>query len=363
MINGVTSCTIQLNGKHDAVNKLLTNSLIEVCRQIPNYPPEAIPNIRRREGNWYVEWNGLFTDFTRTIYSNSNDVFTGYCYNLIDLIQRREVLWDSTQAASESKKVSIPAQTAIYEFIEENLGASATQAAGRVMTGTISGLSIPILTGSGPNWSGNRAWRNVLEIIQEIANFGTIDFDIVSNATGGYTFETYPTQLGLDRTTVGLDPTTGKNAAGNSPVIFSLDLENVSEITHSKLRNESKNVVVAIGQGQYGARATGIATDLTDIDGARINQRELVRNANSQEDAVELDAMAEEWLKRMAYTEDFDFVPLITESTLYGVHYWVGDKTTARFEGLEKNKRLSSVTINVGRNKEAFSSWKFETLP
>ncbi len=366
VLNGVGTCTIQLYGGHPAIPKLVNNALIEVWRQIPGYAPAAVPAVRQRTDNWYCEWNGLFTDYSETIFSNGNDVYTAYCDGLVDLLQRREILWYATQVASESKKVAIPAQTAMYEFVEENCGASAVAGipgVGRLFTGTITGLAIPVLTGAGDNWSGQRAWMNLLETLQLLANYGGIDFDVVSTGGGNYTFLTYPDQLGEDRTTTGLDPTTGLNAAGYPPVIFSLELNNISEITLSTSRSASKNIVATPGKGEYTARAVGTATDLTDIDARRLNQRELVRNANTQDDAAELDSLAEEWRVKLEYSEDFRFTPLITDSTLYGVHYWFGDKMTGRFKTLERNKRLTGLSIVVDRNGEQFSGWNFETLP
>ena len=363
VLNGVSNLTLQLYGGHPATSKLVNNALVEVWRQVEGYAPAAVPAIRQRTGNWYCEWNGLFVDYSETIYSNNNDVYTGYCSGLVDLLQRREILWYATEIASESKKVTIPAQTAIYEFVEENCGASATAGAGRLYTGTITGLTIPVLTGSGPNWSGQRAWRSLLETIQEIANFGDIDFDVISVGGGAYVFETYPDQLGKDRTTTGLDPATGLNAAGNPPVIFSLELDNISEITLSTSRATSKNIIATPGKGEYGARAVGTADNLGDIDARRLNQRELVRNASTQDDAAELDTLAEEWLTRLEYTEDFLFTPLTTSSTIYGVHYWFGDKLTGRFKTLERNKRLTGLRVTVDRNGEQLSGWEFETLP
>ena len=364
LINGVSSSSIQLYGGHPASEYLIKNALIEVWRRVPGYIPAAIPSSRQRENNWYVEWSGLVDDTYRTVYQNSNDVLTVYAYSLLGLIQRREVLWYATIGASESKKVTIPAQTAIYQFVEENLGASATAVAGRLIDGTMTGMIIPVLIGGGNNWSGMRAWRNVLEVIQEIGNFGSIDFDVVSNDGGGFTFETYPNQLGEDRTNVGLDPTTGKNAEGNVPVVFSLERENVLEITHKVQNSQSMNVIVTAGQGQYGARATGISQDATLIDANRINQREMVRNASSQEDAAELDTMADEWLVRTAPIDDIDFTPRTTQSTIYGIDYWLGDKLTAMFEDVERNKRLSSLVITVDKKRgETFSGWKFDTIP
>jgi len=366
VLNGVNSCKIQLYGAHPAIPYLVNNAGIEVWRQIPGYAPSSVPAIRQRTGNWYVEWDGLFTDYSDTTYSNGNEIYNAYCDGLVDLLRRREILWYSTPEASESKKVAIPSQTAMYEFVEENLGASAVAGApgvGRLFTGTMPRMAIPILTGGGVDWSGQRGWYNLLDTLQAIADFGSIDFDVISQGDGTWVFQTYPNQLGVNRTTAGLDTTTGLNSAGNPPVVFSLELDNISEITVSSNRSTSSNIVVTVGKGEYTARNIGYSLDLPDIDGGRVNQREMVRNATSQDSVDELDTMAEEWRARLQYAEDFKFIPLITESTLYGVNYWFGDRVTGRHKDLEVDKRLTGLVIIVDRNGEQFSGWNFQTIP
>jgi len=341
-------------------------TVIEVLRKVPGYEPSAVPETRRRDNGWYVEWDGLHGDETHATYPNGDEAFTIYADGGLDLAERREILYYATTGASESKKIAIPAQTAIYQYIEENCGASATTANGRFIDGTIVTLNIPVNIGAGPNWSGQRAYRNVLEVIQEIANVAEIDFDIVSLGNGQWQFETYVDQLGEDRTATGLDGITGLNAAGNAPVIFSIEQHNVAQVTYSTKRRASANVVATLGKGQYGSRAYGLYTNSATIDADRLTQREVSRNANTQDDPAELLEMATEWGTRLQPTEDFTFVPLRgAQNTIYGVDYWWGDKITSRYQplSLELDKRLVGVTIVVDRNGEQFRDWNFQTIP
>ena len=133
------------------------------------------------------------------------------------------------------------------------------------------------------------------------------------------------------------------------------------------VRRSSATVAVALGKGQYTARTTGIYINSDEINvDKRVNQREITRNATTQDDATELDTVAEEWGTRLQPTQDFSFVPLRGASnTIYGVDYWWADKVTGRYapRDAELDKRIVGVTIVVDVNGENFRGWDMETIP
>jgi hypothetical protein len=233
----------------------------------------------------------------------------------------------------------------------------------RLITGTITGLSVPVLIGGGGNWSGGRAWRNVLDVIQEIASLHDIDFDVISTSSNTWQFRTYMDQMGEDRTHRNLVPATGLNAHGNAPVTFSIANGNVSRASYTSSRRSSANVVTALGQGEEASRDYWVHINASAIDSRRVNQREVSRNASSQTTAASLRSYAEGVGSELQEVEDFTFTPRTVESTIYGVHYWWGDRCTAVFEDLVRHKRLTGVTINVGERGETFSEWQFKTVP
>lgn len=362
IVNGVGYCNITLSGFDSQVSLFEVNSILEIWRRTPGFTPSAVPPPRQKMGGWYVEWEGLVGDFTEQIYENGDRVFIARADTLLDLLKRRYILWYASAGASESKKVGIPAQTAIYEFVEENCGASATTALGRLLTGTITGLTIPADVGAGPNWFGARAYRSLLQVIQEIGNYGQIDFDVIGEGGNNFRFETYENQLGQDRTET--------NTAGNDAVIFSLDNENVAQMTYSTNRRRSANAVITTGKNQYAARSIGQYLNAAEIDANRINQREISRNAVTQDSVDELNTLAEEYGITLQPTENIKFTPLRTITTLYSVHFWFGDRLTTKFPKADGtivslDKRLLSLKITVSgdRNEEQFSDWNFETIP
>jgi len=362
LVNNIGTCEIVFDGDDARYNLFELNGIVEVLRKLPGHEPLAVPAALRRGNGWYAEWSGLHTDLEQNVYQNGRQQFTSRCVSGLDLVQRREVLWKATEGASESKKLSTPAQTAMHEFVEQNCGAGALVSAGRLVDGAITGFHVAATQGLGVNWSGSRAYTNVLEVVQDIGDYAGIDFDVTHAGNGEWLFESYADQLGEDRTTNGLGPD-GKNAAGNAPVIFAVELGNVEQVTRTVLNGGTANVVAALGKDQYEDREVAVRSRSADIDARRLNQREVSRNCNTQDDDGSLETSAYEWLASKQAADDFSFTPLVAASTLYGVHYWWGDRVTARAFGTEQDKRLVGVTINVGEKGESMQSWEFATIP
>jgi hypothetical protein len=153
------------------------------------------------------------------------------------------------------------------------------------------------------------------------------------------------------------------NASGNPPVVFSIANGNIAQVTLKSTRRNSANVVAALGKGEYSARDVVFAVNTGEITVGRVNQREITRNANTQDSTAELLAYADGVLEESRATEDFSFTPLITPAMVYGVHFWWTDRVTAMYRGVERNKRLTGLTITVDGNGERFSQWEFATVP
>lgn len=362
VLNDVSTATLVLSGWDSRINLFATNSIVEVWRRLPGYMPGAIPADRRRNGNWYVEWEGLFEDYEYTLSDNGDREYSAYCVSFVDLLRRREILYPASSTVSPSNKSNLPTQTAMYEFVRENAGVAATVANGRLLTGTMTNLQIPALLGGGPLWSGARAWRNLLDVLQDLSEYGGVDFDVIGKGGGRFNFETYVGQLGQDRTTSGLNPATGLNGAGNVPVVFSPEYENFAAGTLSSQRHSSANVIAALGRGEEASRETILAIDTSVIDAGRLNQRELTRNASGQPNLVALAAYADSVRQQLKAKDSLDFTPLLTNTTVYGVHFWWTDRVTATFQGITQNKRITQVAIKVDQRGETFNQWQFETL-
>ncbi len=340
-INGAEDFALTLSGKDDRIPLFTTDGEVEVWRCIPG------------KLDWYREWKGLVEDSYDVLAENGDWEYTITGCGLKGLLSRRCVEWHSGTAQADKADV---AETVIKAYVNENFGAGATVAAGRFSDGLMVELSVEVDSARGDYWEGQRSGRNVLETIQEIANYSSLGFDMVETSARAWEFRIYTDQPGVDRTNVGLDPATGLNAAGNVPVVFAPELNNVKSATLEKLHSKEFNAVAVMGQGQGDQRQVVTVEDVVAIGVSPINRREVTRGGNSQDDSLAgLEYLGYEELERSQYVEALKFTPKSNEGTLYGLQYGFGDRITAQFRGMDYHKRIVAVDAVVGPDGESLS--------
>jgi len=213
--------------------------------------------------------------------------------------------------------------------------------------------------GQGPIWDGERSGKIVLNTARDIVVFceeedDPLDFAVVGTRVGNlgpdtYEFRVYAPQLGVDRRAIGIDPATGENAAGNAPHVFSPERDNVQQMRYAEKSRASASAVYVWGTGRGAARTFGYSEDATKVGVAR---RESVRGGGNQTTDDERDALAQEWFELLRLEEIFNFVPLDTAASMYGVHYHYGDRVTARLGSIERHKKITAITITVSGSGE-----------
>ena len=314
------------------------DGIIEIKRKIPG------------RLDWYTDFIGHCEDFNTRLFSNANYQFNVVGTGQNGLLARRIIAFDETTAYAAKNDAS---ETVMKEYVKENIGSDATTANtrfadGRIISGGTNLFSVQADAGNGITWQGDRSGKNLLEVLNEIARFSEIDFDVESNtAIGNYIFKTFVNQLGDDRTITGLDSSTGLNAAGNAPHIFSPERSNVQESSLSERHRKEANRVFAYGKGAGTTRNIRYRENTTAQSESALNIREVMRGASSQDSNTQLDDFADEWLEKLKTVEKFDFEPLDIPSSLYGVHYNFGDKITVKVGDVQANKRIVAVTINL----------------
>lgn len=315
----------------------VTDSIIQVKRKIPGVV------------DWYTEFEGHCENFNTNFYSNANYQYTVVGSGFNGLIGRPIIAYYETTAQAAKNDAS---ETVMKEYVLENAGASATVANSRFADSVIPNFLLQADSGNGDTWEGDRSGKNLLDVLNEIAKFSSIDFNVVTNGTvGNYIFNTYPDQLGDDRTTTGLDTSTGLNAAGNAPHIFSPERGNVQSSSFAERHRKEANRVYAYGKGAGITRNIRYRENAVAQAASVLNLREAMRGAGSQDTNQQLDDFADEWLEKLQTVEKFEFTPLDIQSSLYGVHYFFGDKVTVKIGDTEANKRIVGVTISLASGK------------
>jgi hypothetical protein len=205
------------------------------------------------------------------------------------------------------------------------------------------------------NWSGDKAYENLLDILKEIALLSGIDFSVVGTGPAQFTFYTYLQGMGLNKT-YSTVTSSGKNEYGNIPVILSAAFGSISSATYSDDRLGESNVVIVQGKGDGSTKDTVTRIDPSSIDDSPWNRREVSRSASSSDYTYQLNDFGDQTLKELARKETVsDCVPLQTPQSLYGVDYELGDKVTVWFDDIKMNKRITSVTLTYQENSEKIS--------
>lgn len=350
-INAGGSFEFEIDGRDDRVSLFEPDGQLEMWRSIPGI---AV---------WYKVFEAHIEDFDDSILENGDQRFvvggTGYT----GVLGRRTIAHASdTVYATKSG----PAETVMKEYVNENVGPGATCPPRLLESGVMPGMSVEANSGGGAIWTGSKHEQNLLETLQGIADFAKIDFAVVGTGPATYEFRTYINQFGVDRTTVGLDPSTGLNAAGNVPVVFSPLLDNISKLNYKLAHNSEVNAAYIWGRDTGASRAIRLRTNSAAIAISPIGLREASRSGASQTTDADLDAIGDSVLEQSQTREVITFTPKRTTQTLFGVHFGVGDRITVRRRNVDYNKRVVAVTGTVmagGKGSGESLDFDFSDIP
>ena len=246
-------------------------------------------------------------------------------------------------------------ETVIKAYVEENLGSLSTVANGRDRTIDLAGFSVEVDYARGDVWTGSRPRQNLLDVCQEIGHcVGGLDFQIVGMGRDEvlgiptFQFQVRVPQWGEDRTNRGVDPLTGLNAAGNAPVVFSVDFANMLVPQYSVSYTGAIPVVMALGQGIEADRTVYVKENTEALSLSHLNVREAYTNANTEDTTAGLDIAATTRLHELEARRVFDFVALQSAAVKYGRDYGIGDIVTATYGGVTVHRKISEVAVAIG---------------
>ncbi len=340
-VNRVGSYTLTLDGDLGVVDDFVLDGYVEILRRDIDADPSF---------GWSLDFEALQRTQQRATASNGLSTFlsSGPGYN--DLIARRRILF---QAATSGADKSGAGETVMKSYVNQNAGPGAISPP-REQAGVTLGFTIQSDGAAGATWEGSRPFRPLLDVLREIADATTVDFQVVGTGPATFEFQAQAKPIGIDRTNVGIDPVSGLNAAGNAPVIFSLDLGNMQTPSYSIVRGAEVTAVIVLGQGVEGSREVVQRTSAAITD-SPLNRIESVSNANEENTTAGLNSVGDALLDKLQAKEDFDFQTLQIPGLLYGRDYFFGDLVTARYKTIERQKQIIGVTINVTEGVETIT--------
>ena len=292
----------------------------------------------------YIEYEGFHRTSQRQITDKNMKVFSSNGRGFNDFLRRAVVGYWATM--SQADKLDLPAETALKQYVDENLGPSALASNGRVRDHVMPHFTVASDAGGGTHWSGGKSWALLLDVCKEIAESCLIDFNVVrtSYSPPSFEFRTYLPQLGFDRS-IG-------NAGGLVPVVFNPELGNMLNASFTHQRTDENSVVIVIGRGSSTDRTIMPVVDASATDSPWNDiEKQLTSNKDDVSNAALTNAGQAE-LYRTKHQRLFDFKPIQQAPVLYGRDYFLGDLVTVQFGTEQANKKVVVVKITVAQGKE-----------
>lgn len=340
-LNDIGTFTLEIDGDLSVVNDFIVDGQVEIRRRDQDASPEI---------DWYTDFRGFQRTEVRRTDADGRSRFASIGVDPKHLLARRVILFKDT--STEAAKTG-PGETVMKDYVNENAGPGAT-APPRLFAGVFPGLTIQASGGAGSTWEGNKPYRPLFRTVREIADATAVDFDLVFTGAVTLEFQAQAEPLGLDRTTTGINPATGLNAAGNAPLVFSLDFGNMEVPSLTTHRIDEVTAAIILGQGAEDEREV-IQRTSAAAAASVFNRTESVRNASQAEETAALNAAGDAMLQELQARETFMFDALQIPSTLYGRDYFVGDLVTARYKTIERNLKIVAATIKVQEGVESIA--------
>lgn len=307
---------------------------------------------------WYKDFEAFHRKQSRKIEQDGQRTVTSTGVGYNHLLARRTIAYRHGLVLAEKNDY---AEDVMKEFVNENAGPGAGDVT-RIISGIFTNFTVQAESGSHtatPVWAGDRAFSNLLDVLQEISAFtlGTtpasraVDFAVVGNGAGAFQFQTFLDQLGTDHT-----------ASSANPVIFAVEMGNVQSAEQNLDRTTEVTAVVVLGLGDRSTQTVVGRTNATAIADSPWNQIEVVRSATENQFVYQLEDAGDGVLQELQKKEGFDAILLQTPTTLYGLHYGLGDKVTFRFNGVDYDKKIISVKTSVSAPDGESLSFEFADI-
>jgi hypothetical protein len=281
----------------------------------------------------YCDFYGFLRDRFYDTDERGVTIYTALLEEQNDLLRRAAILYRAN-TANRSLFSNVPTETILKTLVTRNATSGGTTADGRDRNVDAWGafVSVEADGAAGTSQTLSCMGLNLFDVLQSVGNAGGIDFSLNKTGARAWEFRT-AALLGTDR------------SSGGSTVTFSLLHGNMRQPSlHSNYRGE-RTVVTAGGQGTDAARTVRTRTG-ANYD-ATVNSYELFHNASQYTTTAGLDSAADERLEELRARDELSFDVIQVPSTLYGKHYFLGDKISAYYLGKSYTPQIRRVSIGV----------------
>jgi len=372
-LNSVGQFSLELIDERDANGVLLTSedkiSLFELDGIVEFWRSDAMAQL-----GWYREFAGLYRKMTPSISSDGKRtvLLEGFCPN--HLLSRRVIAYNTGTIKADKDDT---ADQVVYEYIDENCGQNATVANGRYCDpeyGQVPGDEVDadgvmpefyvdapdaydFGDGNVVDWRGSKSFENLLDVLQEIAEFANIDFvvqhSIDASGITVYHCEIHTNWIGTDRTEDSID-------GDIEPVTFSVGLGTLQDASRTYDRSQEATVVFVLGGGDMSTRSVLPVENTTQIAASPYNRIEVARGASDNEFVYQLRDYGKAALEEMAYKDEISAKVMQQSVLSYAKHYFLGDHVQIRFRDTLMEYRITGINISYASSGEESIEVVFE---
>ena len=254
-----------------------------------------------------------------------------------NLLDRRVLLGGDDEAYC----IGYPTETSMKRMV---MVQCSVQGSRNLISSPVLGLTVDGDLARGATWTGYRKGAKLLSYLQEIAEAKDMAFKVIGVVPGTFVFKAYPNPFGADRTATGMNRTTGRNSAGNIPIIFSEQRGNVSTMGYGMMREVEGNVAVDVNNNLY-VKGSG------DTD-SPWNHCEFTMSTPTDETTDNVAATA---LASTGAWEDVPVTVIQSPACCYGKHYFLGDRVSVyvAIPGVGKviTKVITGMKLTVSRTQ------------
>lgn len=331
-VNDVGLLTFDLDAEHDAIADLEQDGQVEVWRRDP-----------ANGVDWYVDFEALFVDEERRADDDGNSVFRALCPGQMDFLAREVVAWKA-DTANRSVFSSAKAETILKTLVTYNATSSATTGNGRIYTTDLANISVAADGAGGNTITFACAYQTLLEALQDVARIGDRDFYLVRTGAQAWEFRTAQ-YLGTDR---------------SATITFALNFGNMSNPVLRRNRLSEKTKALVAGQGEEAARA--VVTRTGANYNATYNSKVVFYPATQYTTSDGLNAAGDIRLDELRARDDLQWDIIQTPGSLYGVHYFLGDLVTGKYQDVTATKQIVVVSVTFAPSNERAENVQIETI-
>jgi hypothetical protein len=317
-VNGPGVLQFALNANHASIAYMELDAQVEVWRADP-----------ARGSAWYCDFYGFWRGEQREANSDGSSIYTAFCVGQMELLNRAIVAYPAG-TSDRTTFSATEAETIAKTLVTYNATSAGVTGDGRIRDVTLAGVSVETDAAGGNVINYNCAWRNLLSALQEVAQVGGGDFDLIKTGAQTWEFRWYDGQRGTDH---------------SAEFTFALQYGNMANPKLTRSAIDEKTVAIVGGQGEEDARITAVRTG-TNYD-ATHNAAETFVDARSYTTTDGLNTAGDRELDTMKRRDVLTFDVLQVPSTRYGLHYTLGDLVKGYYQGITSTKIIQRVSVTV----------------